>query len=278
MSDKTSKFPLIIGVVFILLAAVGAWWAISQAQNNGEVMVAKSNISAYSFVSDAELEALSVPLSSITGDDLTKKEFEDMNSKAVISNPVLSGQRIDKRYVLSAENASFAAVLPDERIVAANSSVTGAAIGTIQAGDVVDVTVDGGALSSPFSKVLCIATEPSGCSAILPAGVDINADDSGDSGSSSSGDQSVLLLLAVPTDEASAISGQSVTLALNPFCRVDNNGYFFSPRAAAAGEAFVCEPPDNRDASDNPDNLDGDGPAPTDGTGATGTTGTEGGS
>jgi hypothetical protein len=243
MQDRVSKLPLIIGIAFVVLAGVGAFFAISRSQNNEAIMVAKTDLSAYSFVGPDQLEAQSVPQASIGSDDLTKAEFEDLKSQIVITGPFLAGQRIDQRYIVDSDNASFAGVLPDERVVAANSTASGSAVGTIQAGDVVDVTVDGGEAEVPFAKVICIATEPSGCQGVLPAGVNINAADSGNDQS----EGSVLLLLAVPEFDASSIAGQSVTLALNPFCRVDNEGFFYSPRGA---EGLQCTTPSGRDASD----------------------------
>lgn len=245
MPDRISKVPLILGIIFVILAGIGAFLAISRAQNNGEIMVASEDIAAYSFVGPDQLKAQSVPKSSITGDDLTKAEFEDINSKAVITGPFLAGQRIDQRYIVAGDGASFAGVLPDERVVAASASVTGAAVGTIQAGDVVDINVDGGTSLVDFAKVLCIATEPSGCRALLPGGVKLSVNDSSQEQGASQG-ESVLLLFAVPADLASEVSGKSVTLSLNPFCRVDTKGFFYSPQAQ---EGFRCQAPGGRDAS-----------------------------
>jgi hypothetical protein len=243
MPNRVSKVPLILGIVFVILAGVGAFIAISRAQNNEDIMVAKKDIAAYSFVGPDQLQAQGVAKSSVTSNDLTKKEFEDMNSKAVVTGPFLADQRIDKRYIVKGQETSFAGVLPDERVVAASATVTGAAVGTIQAGDVVDASVEGGGSLVDFAKVLCIATEPSGCKALLPAGVKLNASDNSDGNSDS---KSVLLLFAVPADLASEIAGKSVTLSLNPFCRVDNKGFFYSPQGQ---DGFQCQAPGGRDAS-----------------------------
>lgn len=233
---------MIIGLIFIVCAGVAAWVAITRAQNTEEIMVAGKDLAAYSFIRSGDLKAEAVSKSSITDNNLTKAEFEDMKSEAVISSAFLEGQRIDTRNVLDDESSSFAVVLPDERVVAATSTVTGAAVGTIQAGDVVDINNEDSI--SRFGKVICIATEPSGCKGVLPAGVTINADDSGDS----QGEGSVLVLLAVPAEEATSIAGKAVNLALNPFCRVDNDGFFYSPRESENGQ-FDCTPPPGRQAS-----------------------------
>ena len=257
MQRKPSKLPLIVGVVFIVAAGIAIFGILKGVQDSVTVMTATQNLPAYSFVDSSDLEATAVPQASVTPNDLTEDEFVDQyDSEIAILGPVLAGQRIDKRYIPEAKNASFAVVLPDERVVAATSTVAGAAVGTIQAGDVVDVNsessgISSSAATSSFAKVLCIATQPSGCQGVLPPGVKINADDSDSGSSRSTSDSPVIVLLAVPQEDAAGISGQSVTLALDPFCRVDNSGYFFSPREAD-GEDFLCKAPSDRLASRGP--------------------------
>lgn len=254
---KSSKLPAIIGGLFIIAAGIAVFMVLKGVSNDVNVMTAKSDIAAYSFVDSSDLTATPVPEASVTSDDLTESEFNDKyHGKFTIAAPVLSGQRIDVRDIPKQDNASFGAVLPDERVVAVTSTVPGAAVGTIQAGDVVDVAMDSttglsgtGANASSFDKVLCIASSASGCQGVLPPGVDINAPS--DSSTSSVNNNPVLVLLAVPENDASGIAGQNVDLSLNPFCSVDNQGYFTSPQRDE-GSKFLCQAPSDRIASNPP--------------------------
>jgi len=254
---RTPKISLIVGSILILLAGVFAYQLLVAAQNNVDIVVPAKDLAAYSFIDSGDLTTLGVPQGSVTDNDLTASEFEDQfNGEAVITSPILQDQRIDKRSIASGDNASFAVVLPDERVVAVNSTVSGAAVGTIQAGDVVDVTTTGSGLSSAatasgYDKVLCIGTQPSDCQGILPPGVKLNVDSESDNESAAAGDSPVTVLLAVPANDASLISGQSVNLSLNPFCRVDAEGYFYSPRKDS-GLDFRCKAPSDRLAARGP--------------------------
>jgi hypothetical protein len=255
MNSNKSKFPIIIAVAVILAAGIFSFILLRGIQDNVNVVVPKEDLAAYSFVGESDVDFVGVPKASVTEYDLTEDEFQnEYEGEVVISAPVLSQQRIDNRYI-AADSASFAVVLPDERIVAATSSVAGAAVGTIQAGDVVDINAGGGLSvseggSSQYAKVLCIATQPSGCSAVLPPGVNINANDNDETTGVTQAP--VIVLLATVAADASAISGQEVTLALNPFCRVDKEGYFTSPREGTGDNRFMCRAPADRLASRPP--------------------------
>lgn len=255
MQRKPSKLPLILGTVFLLAGGIAIFGLLKGISDSVNVMTAAKDLPAYSFVKSGDLEVTSVPSGSVTESDLTEEEFKDKyKEELVILGPVLKGQRIDQRIVPDGDASSFAVVLPDERVVAATSTVAGAAVGTVQAGDVVDVLVgsnDGSSLASgSFAKVLCIGTNPSDCRGILPPGVKINADDTDSGSTRASSDAPVLVLLAVAEENAS-VAGQSVTLALNPFCRVDKNGYFYSPREDQ-GDDFLCQAPSDRLAARGP--------------------------
>jgi len=238
---------MIIGVVLILLAGIVAYRILANAQKNETIMVPNQNLPAYSFVDGSDLTATSVPANSVTTDDLTQTYFNDnLKGQFVITSPILQNQRVDKRDI-AATGSSFAVVLPDERVVAVNSTITGAAVGTIQAGDVVDVAGSSGdTSSSTFDKVLCIGSSAAACQGILPPGVNISVDSTSSSGN-------VTVLLAVPQMDAPQIAGQSVNLSLNPFCQIDSQGYFVSPRGNE-GRQFKCQAPADRLASHPPAN------------------------
>jgi len=251
--SRTARWPIVIVFIFATVAIIGLAQLIYGLADTTKVMVAKGDIAAYSFVGPDDLASSDVARGSVNSDDLTEDEFSNLGESFVTSSAVLSGQRIDSRNVIDGD-VSFGGVLPDERIVAATSTVAGAAVGTIQAGDVVDIGGGDGQGLSDYAKVLCIAASASGCSNVVPAGTDINA---GDEESGSSRDQTVILLLAVRDGDAGTVAGQEVVLSLNPFCRVDSEGFFVSPRGDK-GEAFICRVPADRLASlgDSPANSD----------------------
>lgn len=230
--NTTSKLPAIIVAVLILIVGIGFYQVVVLAKNETNVVTAAHDLPAYSFVSDPELEFTPVPKGSITENDLTEEEYRELygDGGMVLTAQVLAGQRIDKREVAEGPQESFSVVLPDERVVAATTTLTGAAVGTIQAGNVVDVSTEGGldgGIGVEFAKVICIANSATDCQGVLPPGVDLSA-----SGSS----EGISLLLAVPREAADEVSGKQVTLALNPFCRVDRTGHFVPTREDGAKE------------------------------------------
>lgn len=256
IAKRVKTVPLIIAVVLIGIAGIGFYRAIVGVQNLKPVLVAPEDLAAYTFVTKEDLKVVDVPEASITPEDLTVEEYDERyvvdgeDRGTVLTDSVLADQRIDERQVAEDPEKSFAVVLPDERVVAANTTMTGGALGTIRAGDIVDISTDSGTVgtesggSSSFAKVICIATDPSQCESVLPPGVRLET--SQESDNVSGDDSDVTLLLAVAEGDASAIAGRSVTLSLNPFCRVDRNGFFISTRT---DEQAACTPPSSRLAS-----------------------------
>ena len=240
--------PTVIGIVLMLGVGIAIAFAYQQARNTDNVMAAATDLAAFSFVDKEDLEVLAVPKASITDNDLTESEYDELygDGGMVLTGLSLQGQRIDTREVASGPQESFSVVLSDERVVAATTTLSGAAVGTIQAGDVVDIASEGGSLDggvlSDYAKVICIASTAAGCSGVLPPGVDLTAAGDEDTGE-------INLLLAVEGQSANSISGQQVSLSLNPFCRVDRSGYFYSPRGS---EGASCDAPNSREAARNP--------------------------
>lgn len=234
---RNSRLPTIIVAILIIVVGIGFYQAVVLAKNEVNVVTAAHDLPAYSFVSDPELEFKPVPRGSVGDTDLTEEEYRERygDNGMVLTAQVLAGQRIDEREVATGPQESFSVVLPDERVVAATTTLAGAAVGTIQAGDVVDVSTDGGldgGADVQFSKVICIANSAAGCRGVLPPGVDLSA-----TGTS----EGISLLLAVPSEAADSIAGKQVTLALNPFCRVDRTGHFLPTREGAEEQ---CAAPD----------------------------------
>jgi hypothetical protein len=244
--SRSNRLPIIVASILILVVGIGFYQAVVVAKDEQGVVVAKQDLAAYSFVDQAQIEFMPVPRGSIREEDVTEDEYNELygDEGMVLTAQVLAGQRVDEREVASGPQQSFSVVLPDERVVAASTTATGAAVGTVQAGDVVDVSSEGGLEGTgpliEFAKVICIASTPSGCQGVLPPGVDLSV-----SGGSEEG--SISLLLAVPRESATTIAGQNVTLALNPFCRVDRTGHFYTTREGAeeecqAGDRMAAEP------------------------------------
>lgn len=262
--SKTKTFPLIIGVIICAIAAIAFFFAFVGVKNETNIMTAKENLPSFTNVTSAELEVTPVSQSSVTDTDLTEDEFKDeYNGEFAITSSFLAGQRIDTRRIPEDSNASFGIVLPDERVVAVTSSLAGVAGALVTAGDVVDTQITdqgggGNTIASTGDKVLCIAVTASDCQNVIPDGVSIPEDDS-----QSSGQEDVIVILAVPEGDAGTLAGQPVNLALNPFCTVDTSGYFESPRGDQ-GKEFTCRSSDGRLAGK---------PQPADDTGTTGTTG-----
>lgn len=247
--SKTKTLPLIAGILLCLVAAVAFFLAFTNSRSQSNIMVAKDNISAFSYVDSSNVEASAVADSSITDNDLTEEEFQDLGEKFAVTDSFLAGQRIDSR-AIAEETSSFGVVLPDERVVAVTSTLAGISGGLIKAGDIVDVQSGGsssdgaGDTVSGFAKVLCVALDPNECQGVIPDGVSVPR------GDQQTGEQ-ILVILATQQDEAGLISGKEVTLSLNPFCRVDSRGYFISPRRSQ-GQDFVCAPDASRLASQRP--------------------------
>jgi Flp pilus assembly protein CpaB len=248
MNQKTKTAPLIVGIILCVVAAVAFFLALTRVRDESNIIVAKENIAAFSYVDQSNSEPVGVPKSSITENDITEKEFNDLENKFATSTSFLAGQRIDKRSIVKGES-SFGVVLPDERVVAVTSTVSGIGGGLIKPGDIVDVQIGGGSASggnqtvSEFSKVLCVALDPNECQDVVPDGVKVPT--------SQTNSEQIMVVLATPENDAASIAGQEVTLSLNPFCRVDARGYFFSPRASE-GSGFRCAPDPSRLASKPP--------------------------
>lgn len=241
-----------IWLIAALAAALGVMAMFYSAWNSyfstTQVVVAARNLSPYLAVDSSAITSTGVPTKSVTKYDLTWKTYQDNYvKKGVALIPlvqVLAGQRVETGAVATTPQASFSIVKPDERIVAVTTSSAGAALGAVAPGDVVDVQTAnlGGtsAQSSSFAKVLCISTAPGACNGVLPG----QKLDTGDSSSASTGSSSVKVLLAVDANDAPSLAGATATLAVNPYCGVDQYGSFISLRKDAP-----CQVPQNRLAS-----------------------------
>lgn len=239
------NLPLISAIVLIGIAAFGFFTIIRGISNSEEVMVAAATLEAYTYISQDDLETKEVPQAAVSDDVLTRAEYEELffdeegrDLGTVLTYPFLEGQWIVEGGLSKDPQNTFAVVLPDERVAAVTASATGAGLGTIRPGDVVTVSREGSSQESgtviEYSKVLCITTKANGCTDVLPGG-------SGSPGSSGgAGEGSYYILLAVPADLAPRISGSSVALTQDPFCRVGPEGQFIGDD---------CDPPSDRDAS-----------------------------
>lgn len=258
-SKLNKKVVPIAAAVLIILAGVGFYSAIQAATQPESVMVAVSNIPAFTNVQSSQLKAESVPKGSVTSEDLTQSEYQSeyirSHKPLIVTMEILSGQRIDRRVIATSARSSFDIVSPDERVIAVTSSTAGAALGTINAGDVVDVSTSSnagssGGASTTFAKVICISTSVTGCAGVLPPGVSLTISSSGSSSTTTPGQGQVYVLLSVAATDATALAGQNVNLALNPFCVVGSTAPGIRPdQFVSAIPNVPCQAPANRDAT-----------------------------
>jgi hypothetical protein len=217
--------PAIAGFL-IIIAGVAFYQMQRAAANEAPVVVASGNIEPYSIVKGDQVRKAMVAESSITREDLEWSEYEDQylarDRPLVVTQQVLSGQRLDERVIARDGKESFAVVSPDERVVGVSTEIPGAVLGKIHVGDVVDATAEGSGASegavAKFAKVLCISLEPNGCH-VRTGGVGGAGSDDPTTG----GGRPVKMLLAVEENVAGAIAGGEVTVSLNPFCRIAVN-------------------------------------------------------
>lgn len=177
------RFTVFFALLAVAISGFAFYSALTGAQNQQAIMVAKADVPAYTLIQKGQMVEKGVSKSSITKNDLTAKEYQELfvkpNKPLVTTARFLADQRIDKRQVVQSGQGSFAMVAPDERVVAVSTTISGAAIGTINSGDVVDVGSSGsssvaGGGSADFAKVLCIASTVAGCRGVLPAGVKLS--------------------------------------------------------------------------------------------------------
>lgn len=256
------NLPLVAATVLIVLAGAVFFTALTKAQNQKNVVVAKTDIPAYTVMTNTDVVFKPVAAGSITNEDITESEWKSRKIKFEQENPgqdfgliatvgILRDQRVDEREVSGKDAESFSVVSPDERIVAVTSDLPGVAIGTIRAGDVVDVTQSGAGGSgsggtAQYAKVVCLSVTAAGCQKVLPAGILLSISDQqqGGAGGTATETSRVYVLLAVAQADSNDIAGRQVSLTLNPFCRVDSEGLFVSTR-----QSVPCQVPGDRQAS-----------------------------
>jgi len=240
--------------VMIVVAGILVVAFLSAASKTTAVMTASADLSPYLSARSGQLAVTNVPAKSVTSDDLTQAEYQSeyvaQNLSVVPLLTILSGQRIDKRAVALVPEQSFAVVLPDEAVVAVNSSLSGALNGGIKAGDIVDVILNsnsggsGAAPESNFAKVLCVGTTLADCAGVTPTAAKFTKTKVTDSTATSG---PIKVLLAMNKDDAPQFAGQPVAFSLNPLCAFDANGFFVSTRP---GKAMACTPPATRAGAD----------------------------
>lgn len=249
-----NKIIIIFAGALILLAAVGYLAAFKKAQDQVSVMVASKNLPAFIVVQESDLTVAQIPAGALSPNDLSEADYQaDYVAKKVPlipTMPVLVDAQLDKRAIADKPQASFGIVLPDERVIAVTSSVSGAALGVIQPGNIVDVHTagsgSGDAFVSSFAKVLCISPDPNGCKGVLASGQSSTIGGDGNSKLANDGGP-VKVLLVVDEGDAAQLAGEEVSLSLNTFCAVSPEGYFASTR-----EDMPCKVPTGRLGSSRP--------------------------
>lgn len=248
---KRIPLPAIVGIALMFIALVAFFMATSAFQQKTSIMVAGSDLAPF-VRADSSLQAVAVPKASVTSNDLTqsdyRKDYADKNIPVIPVIQFLKGQRLDKNAIAVNAQASFASVLPDERVISVSATLTGSVLGTPGPGDVVDVEAvgsasDGSSISSQFDKVLCVTDKATGCKNVVPASA-VTSSTKTSGGLGSGGTASLFMLLAVPTADALQLAGQQVAVSLNPFCKVGPAGRFYSVQ-----QSQPCSAPQGRIAS-----------------------------
>jgi len=260
---KRLNLPLVIAIFLIAVAGVGFYSAYKKEQDQVTIMAAGSKVLVpYIAVQANQLSPVAVSKSSyISGQDLLQSDYNKLYGSNCATTcqlmipavPILPGQRVDVNALVGQGKAnptqaeqSFSIVLPDERVVAVSATVSGAILGVVLPGDVVDVQAAGNGSAqfvSTFAKVLCVSTSASGCKGVLAAGESPSVGNASITNGPSGGP--VQILLAVAQGDADQIAGQQVTLSKNTYCAVDPFGFFVSVQSQ-----LRCNPPADRMASD----------------------------
>lgn len=245
------NLPVLIASGLIIVAGIVFYLTLVGVQQLVPVMSAKEDLGAYSIVRQNQLSTLQLPKKAVDAQPwlLTEDEYQklylDEDRPLVTTSRIFKGEAIDSNRVARVPQRSFAVVLPDERVVAASTTLAGSIIGAIQPGDVVDVTSSGDAGTSvSAAKVLCITTKPNGCRGVLPASIEPSTSSgAGAIGGTSTGNDkaNVSLILAVPAADAASIAGNPVTLNLNTYCGFNERGLFTNNRSD-----FKCQAPGDR--------------------------------
>lgn len=237
------------GVVLLFIVFFFAFVSFRSFAQRTQIVVANGNLA--SFVdARSHIRYQGVPSASVGSNDITKADYLASYKKAPLLPllPVLDGQRLDRRALAKSGVTSFASVLPDERVVAVNASLTGATAGAVRAGSVVDLQGAtngvGASQGSKFDKVLCISAKDTGCKDLIPDSTLTTSKSGSSFTGGGGGTTNVLMVIAVPTLDAPTLAGQTVTASLDPFCGVGENGHFVSLRPD-----YPCQAPQDRMAS-----------------------------
>lgn len=219
--------PLTIAIVLILIAGFGFYSALQSARDYVTVYAAKTPLAAYSYASPEEAfneVQVTRSVAESNPEILTVDEYQEIyqGGGVYIIYPFLQNQFIVESGIASSNSTTLRAVLPEEKVIAVTTSITGAALGAIQSGDVVNVSNGSDGSAAQNAKVMCITVNPATCANVLAAGVALLPPASNNQSQSAGG---VYALLAVPTGAADSLAGTDVSLILNPFCGIDSKGF-----------------------------------------------------
>jgi len=213
-SSRQGNPTLVIGMILAVGVSVLFYVFFSNLQAKETIMVASTNIPAFSNIQPSQLTPTSVPKDSVNETDLTAATYNEKKAKneSIVNRiEILKDQRISSNAIGSSSLGSLSVVKPSEEVVAVSTSLTGAAGGVVVPGSVVNVYSTSGDTNTPLvaqAKVLAVGTGPQVASSVQP-----NSKVS--SGNSSSG--GLIVLLAVRAADAGKLLGQSqVALAYNP--------------------------------------------------------------
>lgn len=247
-NSPRSRLTFIVGIILVIISALVIGFIAVSAQQKGDVLVPKAQISAYELINPAtDLKTVSLAKSAINDNTLTPEKLDqlkkegklatdptDKSVRLVSLSTLLSDDPIDIRNINKDANTALSIVSPDEVLVGVTSDTAGSVAGLVGPGSVVDVS-ENGATVADYAKVVCAGTGSNACDAVFLRQTKTAGGKNGD----------VFAVLSVPKTIAGTISGQQVQFALNPACLVDANGHIY----AQPGREAACVPPADRAAS-----------------------------
>ena len=231
-SSSQGNPTLLIGIILAVGVGLLLFLFTTNMQKKTSIVIAKSDIPAFSTIQSGQVEFRSVPSDSV-GNELTEASYNEYVKKGqpIINRvEILPGQKVDSKVLVSSPQGSLAVVKSDEQVVAVSTSITGAAGMLIAPGSVVDVYSSSGDSSQPLvtqAKVLAVGMGTQAAS-------DVRPNNKVKGGGSST---ELIVILAVKSSDAGKLLNQSqVSLSYNPHKTFDAKGNIVAVTSAAPAE------------------------------------------
>lgn len=259
---KSNSPMLLLGFGLAVATFIALYFTLTSNAATSKVMVAAKQIPPYTALTSSYVKEVEVPTKSVTPDDVTPEKWAEQNKQGntVVSTlPILTGQRLNLGAISAAAQGTLAAVRKNERMVAVTATFAGSTAGVAMPGSVVDVyaTKDSSGTAgsdtggeSPIlenAKVLAVGAGPDTAKSVRPQGGVKQDKENRDSGLGGN----IVVLLAVPTAQASQMAGLPVRLALDPsksftlsgvVCSISKCASSKSDSQGSVDEAPVADP------------------------------------